>query len=169
MVASFSNVRVSVGSSSTRRTAKRASTSACLTRLNRRASFSSIVLPGSRSVGMCRLRNRPRRRVFRSSLAELQMEKDSLAERSEFELPVPVSKLSDDSIMLSFATSRRVVKRSHPGLHLWRAVGLSLKRTVPKWIALSGRISRGVAHADEENASLERRDSNARPEWSSGP
>jgi hypothetical protein len=24
---------------------------------------------------------------------------------------------------------------------------LSLKRTVPKWIALSGRISRGVAHA----------------------
>ena len=40
---------------------------------------------------------------------------DSLAERSEFELPVPVSKLPDDSIMLSFATSRRVVKRSHPG------------------------------------------------------
>jgi hypothetical protein len=33
---------------------------------------------------------------------------DSLAERSEFELPVPVSKLSDDSIMLEFATVRRV-------------------------------------------------------------
>jgi len=64
------------------------------------------------------MRNRPRRRVFRSSLAELQMEKDSMAERSEFELPVPVSKLPDDSIMLSFATSRRVVKRSHPGPHL---------------------------------------------------
>ena len=29
-------------------------------------------------------------------------------ERSEFELPVPVSKLSDDSIMLEFATVRRV-------------------------------------------------------------
>ena len=43
---------------------------------------------------------------------------DSLAERSEFELPVPVSKLPDDSIMLSFATSRQVVKRSHPGPHL---------------------------------------------------
>jgi hypothetical protein len=42
----------------------------------------------------------------------------SLLERSEFELPVPVSKLPDDSIMLSFATSRRVVKRSHPGPHL---------------------------------------------------
>ncbi len=28
---------------------------------------------------------------------------DSLAERSEFELPVPVSKLPDDSIMLGFA------------------------------------------------------------------
>ena len=49
--------------------------------------------------------------------------------------PVPVSKLPGDSIMLSFATSRRVVKRAHPGPHLWRAVGLSLKRTVPKWIA----------------------------------
>jgi starch phosphorylase len=39
-------------------------------------------------------------------------------QRSEFELPVPVSKLPDDSIMLSFATSRRVVKCSHPGPHL---------------------------------------------------
>ena len=31
-----------------------------------------------------------------------------VAERSEFELSVPVSKLSDDSIMLEFATVRRV-------------------------------------------------------------
>jgi hypothetical protein len=30
---------------------------------------------------------------------------DSLAEGSEFELPVPVSKLSDDSIVLEFATA----------------------------------------------------------------
>ena len=28
-------------------------------------------------------------------------------ERSEFELPVPVSKLSDDGILLEFATARR--------------------------------------------------------------
>jgi len=45
-----------------------------------------------------------------------------MAERSEFELPVPVSKLPDDSIMLSFATSRRVVKRSHPGPHFCDAL-----------------------------------------------
>ena len=31
-----------------------------------------------------------------------------MVERSEFELPVPVAKLSDDSIMLEFATVRRV-------------------------------------------------------------
>jgi hypothetical protein len=30
-----------------------------------------------------------------------------MVERSEFELPVPISKLSDDSIMLEFATARR--------------------------------------------------------------
>jgi hypothetical protein len=30
-----------------------------------------------------------------------------MAERSEFELPVPVSKLPDDSIMLSFAIHER--------------------------------------------------------------
>ena len=78
------------------------------------------------------------------------------AERSEFELPVPLSKLSDNSLMLSFATSRRVVKRSHPGLHLWRASGLSLKRTVPNWIALSGRSSRGVASEDDHLETVEK-------------
>jgi hypothetical protein len=31
-----------------------------------------------------------------------------VAEGSEFELPVPVSKLSDDSIMLEFAAARRI-------------------------------------------------------------
>jgi hypothetical protein len=50
----------------------------------------------------------PRRRVFRSSVTELQTEKDSMAEGSEFELPVPVSKLSDDSILLEFSTARRI-------------------------------------------------------------
>jgi hypothetical protein len=47
---------------------------------------------------------------------------DCLVERSEFELPVPVSKLPDDTIMLSFATSRRAVKRSHPGPHFCDAL-----------------------------------------------
>ena len=65
-----------------------------------RASERSPLPPG--------VRKRPRRRVFRSYLAELQTEKDSMAEGSEFELPVPVSKLSDDSIMLEFATARRI-------------------------------------------------------------
>src|SRR5258708_33309378 len=93
---------------------------------------------------------------------------DSLAEGSEFELPVPVSKLSDNSLMLSFATSRRVVKRSHPGLRLWCASGLSLKRTVPNWIALSGRSSRGVAHVARGTLSLNVADGNHRPGGSSG-
>jgi hypothetical protein len=35
------------------------------------------------------VQNRPPRRLFRSSLAELQTEKDSLAERGGFEPPVP--------------------------------------------------------------------------------
>jgi hypothetical protein len=46
------------------------------------------------------VRNRPRTSVFRSSFAELRTEKDSMAEGSEFELPVPVSKLSDDNVVL---------------------------------------------------------------------
>jgi hypothetical protein len=70
-----------------------------------------------------------------------------LPERAEFELPVPVCKLPGNSVMSSFATSRRVVKGAKPGPHLWRAVGLSLKRTVAKWIALSGRISSDLNHA----------------------
>jgi len=37
-----------------------------------------------------------RTRRFRSSVAELQTEKDSLAERSEFELSVPICEHSDD-------------------------------------------------------------------------
>jgi hypothetical protein len=44
----------------------------------------------SRACGIS-VRNRPRERLFRSSLAELQTEKDSMAERSEFELVVPLT------------------------------------------------------------------------------
>jgi hypothetical protein len=84
---------------------------------------------------------------FSSTLSKENLDmRDSLAERSEFELPVPLSKLSDNSLMLSFATSRRVCEALPPWTALWRASGLSLKRTVPNWIALSGRSSRGVAH-----------------------
>jgi hypothetical protein len=45
-----------------------------------------------RSVLRCHqsVRNRPHTRVFRSSVAGLQAEKDSMAERSEFELSVPI-------------------------------------------------------------------------------
>jgi hypothetical protein len=59
-------------------------------------------------------------------------DRDSLAERGEFELPVPIVKHSDDSNMLSFATSRRTAKRyrlrgrsdhiSRPGVLSSRAI-----------------------------------------------
>jgi hypothetical protein len=42
---------------------------------------------------------------------------DSVAERGEFELPVPICEQSDDSIRLSFATSRRTAKRYRPAAH----------------------------------------------------
>jgi hypothetical protein len=79
-----------------------------------------------------------------------------MVERSEFELPVPLSKLSDNSLMLSFATSRRVVKRSPPWTAFVARFILSLKRTVPNWIALSGRSSRGVASEDDHLETVEK-------------
>src|SRR5260370_12547941 len=91
---------------------------------------------------------------------------DSLAERSEFELPVPVSKLSYDSTMLGFAieTDREASLPAPAFLMRWF---LSLEAAEPKWGCLSlepsCRISRGVAHAHEEKASLERCDSSAEP------
>ena len=48
-----------------------------------------------------------------------------MAEHSEFELPVPVSKMSDDSIMLEFATARRIAliaRRLQCGLRYCRDV-----------------------------------------------
>jgi hypothetical protein len=42
---------------------------------------------------------------------------DSLAERAEFELPVPICEQSDDGIRLRFATSRRTAKRYRPAAH----------------------------------------------------
>jgi hypothetical protein len=41
-------------------------------------------------------------------------DKDSLAERGEFELPVPIYEQSDDSIRLSFVPSRRNCKALSP-------------------------------------------------------
>jgi hypothetical protein len=40
-----------------------------------------------------------------------------VAERDEFELPVPICEQSDDSIRLRFATSRRTAKRYRPAAH----------------------------------------------------
>src|SRR6202035_1314033 len=48
-------------------------------------------------------------------------EADSWAERSEFELPVPVSKLSYDSIMLGFAIETGC-EALLPRLRFWRAL-----------------------------------------------
>jgi hypothetical protein len=42
---------------------------------------------------------------------------DWVAERGEFELPVPICEQSDDSIRLSFATLRRTAKRYRPAAH----------------------------------------------------
>ncbi len=44
--------------------------------------------------------NRAHMREFRSILRDVRKLRDWMAERSEFELPVPVSKLSDDSVVL---------------------------------------------------------------------
>jgi hypothetical protein len=46
---------------------------------------------------------------------------DSLAERGEFELPVPICERSEDSIKLRFATSRRTAKRYRPATHFYCA------------------------------------------------
>jgi hypothetical protein len=61
------------------------------------------------AVGRSRLRpalvrlgaqNGPQRRPFRAVPRRLPQQPDSLAERTEFELPVPISKLPDDSVVL---------------------------------------------------------------------
>jgi hypothetical protein len=42
---------------------------------------------------------------------------DSLTERGEFELPVPICEQPDDGIRLRFATSRRAAKRYRAAAH----------------------------------------------------
>jgi hypothetical protein len=44
--------------------------------------------------------NRAHTREFRSILRDVRKLRDWMGERSEFELPVPLSKLSDDSVVL---------------------------------------------------------------------
>ena len=87
-----------------------------------------------------------------------------MAERSEFELPVPVSKLSSDSTMLGFGIETDC-EASLPRTAFIMRWFLSLEAAEPKWGCLSlepsCRISRGVAHAHEEKASLERCDGSA--------
>ena len=51
-----------------------------------------------------------------------RVSEDWMVEGSEFELPVPVSKLSDDNIMLEFATARRIALIARrPQCRAWRA------------------------------------------------
>jgi hypothetical protein len=57
-----------------------------------------------RSPGPCMIANRANTCGFRAILQDLQKPR----ERDGFEPPVPVSKLSDDSIMLEFAADRRI-------------------------------------------------------------
>ena len=66
-------------------------------------------------------------------LVRLPGDGDSLAERHEFELPVPICEQSEDSIGLRFAISRRSGRRYRPAEHF--ALG-SLRATGAKWPAL---------------------------------
>ena len=56
------------------------------------------------------LGNRAHTREFRSILRDVRKVRDWMVERGEFELSVPICEQSDDSIRLSFATSRRTAK-----------------------------------------------------------
>jgi hypothetical protein len=70
-------------------------------------------------------------------------------ERSEFELPVPVSKLSDDSIMLEFAAARRIalVARRLQYCRRYRAFKESISPSAPCAIS-----SRSLNSASKNNA-----------------
>jgi hypothetical protein len=69
-------------------------------------------------VGVPRITQmKPQARAISPLRAENPQRPDSLAERGEFELPVPICEQSDDSIRLSFATSRRTAKRYRPAAH----------------------------------------------------
>jgi hypothetical protein len=50
-------------------------------------------------------------------LLAIQLIEDWLAERDEFELPVPICEQSDDSIGLGFTTSKRSAKLYRPAAH----------------------------------------------------
>jgi hypothetical protein len=70
---------------------------------------------GSGLVLPVRLAHRPHTRAFCGYLGGMPQIRDCVAERGEFELPVPICEQSDDSI--SFATSRRTAKRFRPAAH----------------------------------------------------
>src|ERR1700731_72941 len=67
--------------------------------------------------------HRPHTRAFCGHLWRIPQIWDWLAERGEFELPVPICEQSDDSIRLRFATSRRTAKRYRPAAHFSGALG----------------------------------------------
>jgi hypothetical protein len=67
------------------------------------------------------LQKTPHARKFRTILQRMHIIRNCVAEGSEFELPVPVSKLSNDSIMLEFATARRIALIARR-LQYWRAL-----------------------------------------------
>jgi hypothetical protein len=75
------------------------------------------------------VQNRPPRRLFRSSLAELQTEKDSLAEKGGFEPSRPFI-----SYMLPRSHAHFLSPRENPFEHIyWRAGALPKASRAPAW------------------------------------
>src|SRR4029077_20008053 len=90
-------------------------------------------------------------RVFHAADERIPKPEDSLAERSEFELPVPVSKRSYDSIMLGFAIETgceallpRTAFLARFGFCCWKRQ--SQNGAASLWNP-AAEFSRGVAHA----------------------
>jgi hypothetical protein len=81
--------------------------------------------------------------------AENPQRRDSVPEQSEFELPVPVSKLSDDTVLLQFTKLRRVglkAQNSKPVRHYCRNLEgkRSLRAACSEYVsvrALDGQLS----------------------------
>jgi hypothetical protein len=97
----------------------------------------------------------PQVRAILPIRAENPQRRDSVAERSEFELSVQLSELPDNSLMLSFATSRRC-EALPPWTVFVARFRFVAEANGAKLDALSGRSSRGVLMSHEENALLER-------------
>jgi hypothetical protein len=66
---------------------------------------------------------------------------DSLAEGSEFELTVPVSKPSDNSIRLEFAAARRIALVARPRIGPWRCSFCAAFGGISERLSLAGHSS----------------------------